>query len=112
MHIPADYGRPVDFVQPPDYYGTVGSLRWEPGAVNRHQNGLGRRSYDSVDKHFNFLKKNFFVFAVRYDDIRCMPVKKFPYMIHYRMLKNQQIMSVKAVFGTYDDPDKWGEMVV
>lgn len=23
-------------------------------------------------------------FAVRYDDIRCMPIEKFPYLIHYR----------------------------
>lgn len=46
-----------------------------------------------------------------YDDIRCMPVRSFPYMIHYRVLESQQTISVKAVFCTYDDPDKWEERI-
>jgi len=73
---------------------------------NRKQPGLGKRFYDTIDKHFSFLKKNYLSFAVRYDDIRCMPVKKFPYMVHFRVLESQQTVSVKAVFCTYDDPDK------
>jgi hypothetical protein len=78
---------------------------------NSRKSGLGKRFFNTVDKHFDFLKKNYFSFAVRYDDIRCMPVKKFPYIIHYRVLKSQETVSVKAVFGTHDNPDKWEERI-
>lgn len=78
---------------------------------NSRKAGLGKRFYNTVDKHFEFLKKNYLSFAVRYDDIRCMPVNKFPYMVHYRVLENRQAVSIKAVFCTYDDPDKWKEKI-
>jgi hypothetical protein len=78
---------------------------------NSKKSNLGKRFFTSVDKHFEFLKKNYLSFTVRYDDIRCMPVKKFPYMIHYRVLEQQELVSVKAVFCTYEDPEKWGERV-
>jgi|SRR5690554_6045697 len=78
---------------------------------NSRKPGLGKRFFNTIDKHFDFLMKNYSSFAVRYDDIRCMPVKKFPYMIHYRVLENQQTVSVKAIFCTHNDPDKWEERV-
>jgi hypothetical protein len=74
---------------------------------NHHKQGLGKRFFQTIDKHFTLLKKNYFAFAFRYDDIRCMPVKKFPYMIHYRILESQQIISIKGVFNTNLNPDKW-----
>jgi hypothetical protein len=78
---------------------------------NSAQRGLGKRFFDTVDNHFDFLKDHYFAFAIRYDDIRCMPVKKFPYMIHYQVLKKQQTVSVKAVFCTYENPETWGERI-
>lgn len=78
---------------------------------NSRKSGLGKSFFNAVDKHFEFLKKNYFSFAVRYDDIRCMPVKKFPYIIHYRVLESQETVSVKAVFCTHDNPDKWEERI-
>jgi len=78
---------------------------------NSRQPGLGERFYNTTDKQIDFLKKNYFSFAVRYDDIRCMRVEKFPYMIHYRVLENQQTVSVKAVFCTHNNPDKWEERI-
>lgn len=93
------------------------SIDIEPEALDDIQNaidyynscktGLGKRFYNTIDKHFKFLAKNYTSFAVRYDDIRCMPVGKFPYMIHYRALQSQHTISIKAVFCTHDDPDKW-----
>jgi toxin ParE1/3/4 len=74
---------------------------------NSKQDALGKRFFETVDTHFEFLKKDYMAFAIRYDDIRCMPVEKFPYHIHYRVLESQKVVSVKAVFCTYDNPDKW-----
>jgi hypothetical protein len=78
---------------------------------NSRKQGLGERFYKAIDKQFDFLKKNYFSFAVRYDDIRCMKVEKFPYMVHYRVLQSQETISIKAVFCTHGDPDKWEERV-
>ena len=78
---------------------------------NSCKDGLGKIFFNTVDKNFDFLKKNYFSFAVRYDDIRCMPVKKFPYMIHYRVLESQETVSIKAVFCAHDNPDKWEERI-
>ncbi len=74
---------------------------------NQKQEGLGKRFFITVDQHFDFLKKNYTSCAVRYDDIRCMKVKKFPYAIHYRIVMQQKTVSIKAVFCTYQDPAKW-----
>ena len=76
---------------------------------NSCKSGLGKRFYNAINKHFIFLENNYTVFAVRYDDIRCMPLETFPYLIHYRVLESQQTVSVKAVFCTHDDPKKWEE---
>ena len=93
----------------------------EPGAIDDIQNaidynnsrksGLGKRFYETVDKHFKFLAKNYTLFAIRYDDIRCMPVENFPYLIHYRVLQSQKTVSVKAIFCTHENPDKWGKRI-
>ncbi len=71
---------------------------------NQMQSGLGKRFYKTIDQCFSFLKKNYLLFAIVYDDVRCMPVKKFPYMIHYRVLTSQKTISIKAVFCTHKDP--------
>jgi toxin ParE1/3/4 len=73
---------------------------------NLHVPGLGKRFYNAVDKNFKFLARNYSVFAVRYDEIRCMPVDKFPYLIHYQVLLQQKIVRFKAVFCTSDNPEK------
>lgn len=83
-------------------------------AVNFYNNrkiGLGRLFYKTVDKQFDFLKKNYFSFAIHYDNIRCMGIKKFPYMVHYSVLERQRTISIKAVFSTFEDPEKWNERI-
>lgn len=93
----------------------------EPEALDDIQNaidyynlckpGLGKRFYNTIDKHFRFLQKNYTSFAIRYDDIRCLKVEKFPYMIHYRVLSSQQTISIKAIFCTHENPDKWEKRI-
>ncbi len=78
---------------------------------NLAKTGLGERFFNTIDKQFDFLKDHYFSFAVRYDDIRCMPVKKFPYMVHYKILETRQTVSVKAVFCTHENPDKWEDRI-
>jgi hypothetical protein len=93
------------------------SIQIEPEAFNDIQNaidyynscqpGLGKRFYQTIDTQLKFLRSNYTLFAVRYDDIRCMNVEKFPYMIHYLVLSDQQTISIKAIFSTHENPEKW-----
>lgn len=76
---------------------------------NQKQDGLGKHFFNMVDQHFDFLKKNYTTCDVRYDNIRCMKVRKFPYAIHYQILEQQKTVSIKAVFCTYQNPEKWEE---
>ena len=83
-------------------------------AINYYDNkraGLGEQFYISIDGYFEFLQENYLAFAIKYDDVRCLPVKNFPYTIHYRVLSSQKIVSIKAVFSTYENPDKWDKRV-
>ncbi|MFW5916184.1 MAG: hypothetical protein ACOCTM_01795 [Bacteroidota bacterium] len=38
-----------------------------------------------------------------------MPVRDFPYMIHYQVKEKEEKVSIKAVFFTYENPYKWEE---
>lgn len=69
--------------------------------------GLGARFKDAVDKEFSALAQNPF-YQIRYNDIRCKPVKKFPFLIHFQVNETEKIVLVFAVIGTSTDPDtKW-----
>ncbi len=93
-------------------------IKIEPKAVGEIQEavifysskktGLGKRFFTTIDKHFEFLKKNYFAFSIRYDNVRCIPVKKFPYTIHYMVDESNKVVRVISVFCTLQNPDKLG----
>jgi plasmid stabilization system protein ParE len=93
------------------------TLNIEPEVYNEIQNAvdyykainpnLAKRFFKTIDKQFSILQKNHSSFAIRYDNIRCLPLKKFPYMIHYSVLTDEKTVSIKAVFCTYQNPEKW-----
>lgn len=53
-------------------------IKW----YNEQESGLGRSFHMAVKQHSEKLRINPF-FQIRYDDIHCLPLKRFPYMIHY-----------------------------
>ncbi|MEQ6120503.1 type II toxin-antitoxin system RelE/ParE family toxin [Reichenbachiella sp. MALMAid0571] len=73
---------------------------------NEQKPGLGRKFHAEVKTYFKKLKTNPF-FQVRYDDVHCLPIKKYPYMIHFTIDEENKIVTVKAVFNTSKDPKKW-----
>jgi len=74
---------------------------------NDKQVGLGARFFAAVKKRLTEIKKNPYSVAIRYDDVRCAIVKKFPYMIHFRVLPKDKTIEVIAVFSTHRNPDIW-----
>ena len=70
------------------------------------QAGLGKKFEAAVNEHLVSIGKNAF-FQVRYDNVHCLPVKKYPYMIHFTVNETDAIVTVRAVFQTSLDPKKW-----
>jgi plasmid stabilization system protein ParE len=73
---------------------------------NKQQKGLGKRFHNDVKSTFKNIRKNPF-FQTHYKDIRCLPLKKIPSMVHYTVDENQKQITVRAVFYTSQDPQKW-----
>lgn len=71
------------------------------------QTGLGIRFNRSVFIAFESLKLNPF-YQVRYSTFRCLPLKRFPYMIHFEIDEQLKRVNVYAVVNAYLDPkDSW-----
>ena len=70
------------------------------------QIGLGEKFEATLNKHLISLERNPF-FQVRYDDVHCLPMKKYPYMIHYTIDEAENEVTVRAVFSTHMDPGIW-----
>ena len=73
---------------------------------DEQQSGLGQRFETELNKHILKLEKNPY-FRIRYDNVRCLPVKKFPYLVHYTLDEAKNLVSIHAVFHTSRDPGKW-----
>ena len=74
---------------------------------NSKQKGLGKRFLNELKNHINIIKENPQSFAVRYDNIRCLPIKEFPFMIHYTVDIDNKTIYIYAVFHTSRNPDIW-----
>jgi len=71
---------------------------------NQLQPGLGKRFSQQVYLSFTAIKRNPFFATVRYDNIRCAQVKKFPYLVHYHIDEIQGIVTIIAVYSTHRAP--------
>ncbi|APA93068.1 type II toxin-antitoxin system RelE/ParE family toxin [Myroides odoratimimus] len=58
------------------------------------------------DKTLKVLKSNPF-FQIRYNDIRAISIKKFPYVIFFRVDPYKQMIHIVAVFNTSQNSDKY-----
>jgi toxin ParE1/3/4 len=80
-------------------------------AALRYQNiqpGLGREFIHETRLIGAFLRKYPFSFQVRNNSpVRCVPLRKFPFMMHYIPLEQSNQIVVLAVLHTHDDPEKW-----
>ena len=73
---------------------------------NENQAGLGRKFLAEVKACFKLLKINPF-YQIRYDDVRCLPLKKYPFMVHFTVHEADKLVIIRAVFNTHLDPGNW-----
>lgn len=70
------------------------------------QVGLGKKFEKELNEYLLKLEKNPF-FSLRYDSIHCLPLKKFPFMIHYSIHEITKQVIIRAVFHTAQNPTNW-----
>ena len=71
--------------------------------------GLGFRFRAAVLNHVSTLQTIPFM-QVKYDQIRCVPILGFPYLIHYTVLKEANTIRVHGVIHTSRNPaDNWNK---
>jgi toxin ParE1/3/4 len=70
---------------------------------DEQQIGLGKKFVDALEKYFVTISKNPF-YQVRYKIVRCLPLRKFPFMIHYYIDENIKTVFIVSVFHTSQKP--------
>ena len=76
---------------------------------NEQKSGLGKRFQKTVIKQIDTLDKNPNIYAIRYKQIRCVLVKKFPYMVHFFINDDTITVEVLAIISTNRNPKIWLE---
>lgn len=74
---------------------------------NDQVQNLGIRFHKQVKSQINSLKTQPYISSIRYNDIRCMLVKKFPFMIHYTVNEESKIVEIYSIFHTSRNPQIW-----
>ena len=86
----------IDIQQQVDYY-----------RKETNSNTLGKRFAKAVKNEVFRLKNYALQYEVKYDDVRCLPIPKFPVRAHYRVNETENSVKVEAIIGTSESPDKW-----
>ncbi len=68
--------------------------------------GLGAKFLNEIESCIQTLQKNPF-FQIRYEMVRCLPVSRFPFMLHYTVDEQLQIVNIRAVIHTSLNPDEY-----
>jgi len=82
-------------------------LKRQFSGMNYKLKGLGQRYKEQAKKQINSLKKNPYLFSIKYSGIRCRKIDKFPFLIHYNIDEDLKIVTVLAVIHTSRSPEIW-----
>jgi plasmid stabilization system protein ParE len=74
---------------------------------NQQQKGLGEKFQKTVIRLINSLTKNPQIYSIRYEKIRCVGTKKFPYMVHFYINDEFRTVEIFAVISTSRNPKIW-----
>lgn len=69
------------------------------------QKGLGKRYSTQVAVQINELIKDPLLYRIRYNEVYCLKINKFPFMIHYKVVEN--VITIFAVIHTSRNPKIW-----
>lgn len=67
-------------------------------------NGLGTKFFNEYQDYVDTLI-TFPFFEEKYNTVRTLPLKKFPYTIHFTVDEITKIVSIQAITSNYQDPN-------
>ncbi len=73
---------------------------------NAKQKGLGKVFHLELINHISILEMSPY-FSKRYDNVHCLPMKKFPFMIHFTIDDCSKVVIIRAVLHTAISPQQW-----
>lgn len=76
---------------------------------NARLNGLGKKFQTQVKFQIKKLKQNPTIYNIRYNNVRCLIIKKYPYMVHYIVDNKKLTVHIFAVIHTSRNPKIWIE---
>jgi toxin ParE1/3/4 len=65
---------------------------------------LGYRFADLVAEYFDRIADLPTASAIRYKNVRCKPMKRFPYLIMFTIDEDAHSVNILRVFNTYQEP--------
>lgn len=79
------------------------AARW----YNKQSTGPGKRFTAEVRESVRFIRQNPTACNIRYDNVRTVVLKVFPFMIHYTIDEASKSVIISAVLHTSRDPKEW-----
>jgi len=78
---------------------------------NKIDPNLGERFLLVLNDYIDHLISNPF-YQIKYDNIRCLYIKPFPYLIHYLAIEKTNIVRILAVINASKNPEKWPKDII
>ena len=66
--------------------------------------GLGKKFYQQVKEAYSAILKTPY-FQIRYSNIRCLPLKKFPDMVHFILNEEARLITIMAIINCNRNPE-------
>lgn len=71
--------------------------------------GLGLKFKNQAISEMRLLVFNPNKFRISYSDVRVFQLKKYPYLIHYRVSETSKTVNIVSIFHTSRNPNIWIE---
>ena len=84
--------------------GSLNDLEEAVAYYNEQSPGLGNRFLSDFSLTRKAIELNPFFSSVKYDEVRCAGLKRFPFSIHYTVNKKKGRIIIIAVFNTWKKP--------
>lgn len=72
---------------------------------NTKRRNQGKKFKKAVDNHLDTLETNPF-FGIRFENVRCLPIKKYPYMIYFSVNESEKTVRIHSILNTFTDNPK------
>jgi hypothetical protein len=72
---------------------------------NNQVDGLGKKFEHHVKIQINSLKINPNLYPIKFPEVRCLPLFKYPFNIFYTVDETEKLIIIRAIFHTSRNPE-------